>query len=444
MGLLSRASSNTPSNDQAAENGDGAVFESSFIEDAVITEGDISIELEIIPETGLAEEEDAAAGVQELTDEEVPAENETQETKHKLDEMGKALSERIRRLPRNNSTPYTALSLLKAYGAFKTGICLTLKDSIYTSYTSVGFGVDKISIPQEKIWSEEKSCISYFKYDSGENLGIHTSTENLRYWIFPICNLISDPPKPWENVMILGALDQTEVNSAFNPESISSIITEIADQLLLKKPNIAPGSERKSDTFDQSSIGQSPEEQVLEEQVFEEQVLNEPVLEEPVLEEQVLEEQVLEEQVLEEPVLEEQVFEEQVLEEQGSEEPSSEELSFGEPCSQESGPEGSDSLKEKIAEYNRIHPDFNCILLDIPETAEDEEKAGFCKTVSKMLTMTGTVLALPNGCPLILLPKTFDRELIAHRLSTSFKTKLLGSFEAEEPEEVFNKIKSLL
>ena len=296
------------------------------------------------------------------TEENVPAETPLHETGLPLEEMGTALSERIRRLSSNSSTPYTALSLLKAYGAFQSGMCLFQKDGVYCSYTSVGMGVDKISIPQIKIWSEDKAQLPYFKLDSELNLGTSADHEHLAYWIFPLVPAKGNPPEPWEEVMILSAAENSE---SFNPKSISAIISDVADKFLIReKQALSESAVTINDDAAQSSY--------------------------------------------------------------------------------KSGAEDTDTLKEKIADYHNIHPVLNCILLEIPESANEEEKADFCKKVSNMLSMTGTVLSLSGGLPLILLPDQIDRDLIAHRLSKSLKTKSLMSFEADSPENVYRKIQSLL
>jgi len=294
-------------------------------------------------------------------EEDVLAETPLPETGLSLDEMGNALSERIRRLSSNSSTPYTALSLLKAYGAFQSGICLFQKDGVYFSYTSVGMGVDKISIPQIKIWSEDKSQLPYFKLDSELNLGTSAGHEHLAYWIFPLVPAKGSSTEPWGEVIILGVAENSEL---FNPKSISAIISNVADKFLIGAKRALSESAGNTNTPAQSSY--------------------------------------------------------------------------------KSGTEDTDTLKEKIADYHHIYPELNCILLELPEAIDEVEKADFCKKVSNMLSMTGTVLSLPGGLPLILLPNQVDRDLIAHRLSKSLKTKSLMSFEADSPENVYSEIQSLL
>ena len=308
---------------------------------------------------------------EEVLTEEEPAESVQHIPEFSLDDMGKALKERIGRLSRNSSTPYTALSLLKAYSAFQTGICLSLQSGIYSSYTSVGLGIDKISIPCEKIWSEEKAGLPFFRLDSaskGENQEIISGHDNLCYWIFPLGGEAfakgENSRRPWTEIMILGVHITEGTNSDFNPEYISAIVKGSSEKFLT-------GTEKHA---------------------------GEPVV-------------------------------------------------VNIPAGKEYGKDEAEipiALKEKIAEYHRIHADFNCILLDIPESSDDDDKSGFLKNVSKMLNMTGTVLSLGKGYPLILLPKMYDLELITHRISRSLNIKPLKTFEASSPENVFNQIKSLL
>jgi hypothetical protein len=137
------------------------------------------------------------------------------ETGSELDEMGKALMDRIRRLPPKKTTPYTALSLLKAYGSFQAGLCLNLRKESYTSYATIGLGVKKIIIPQEKIYSPETSGKAYMQFDSARDLSAMFEDEQLVFWCFPL-----DRDSPWGAVLLLG--DNNNPN--FNPEFLNTII----------------------------------------------------------------------------------------------------------------------------------------------------------------------------------------------------------------------------
>ena len=105
--------------------------------------------------------------------------------------------------------------------------------------------------------------------------------------------------------------------------------------------------------------------------------------------------------------------------------------------------EDSKTLKDKIAQYHRRNADFNCIVLEIPNST-GKDKINFCEKVSGIIHTAGIVIPLPSGRPLILLPPTINRELIVHRLSKSLNTSALSSFEAEDTETVLSRIHSIV
>jgi hypothetical protein len=173
-----------------------------------------------------------------------------------LDEMGKALLDRIRRLPPRKTTPYTALSLLKAYGSFQTGLCLSLRKKNYTSYATIGLGVEKISIPGEKLYSPEivqgmaEGGGSFIKLPEIAGLDEKSASEGLCYWAFPL-----DKESPWGALVLLG-----DNNSPlFNPVPLSQIIggaLEIfspqIDKILVRKTrsNASQGLAHASDPLE--------------------------------------------------------------------------------------------------------------------------------------------------------------------------------------------------
>ena len=155
-----------------------------------------------------------------------------------LDEMGIALTERIKRLPQGIRTPYAALCLLKAHDSFQVGICLSLADNVYSSYTSVGIGIEKIVIPKEKIWSKERHTDSYFSLDplalGAENLSINSISEkDFTFWVFPLDQSAKNSEKPWDAVMILGVLNNSGGNSGFDCASVSAIVKSVTAKLTL-------------------------------------------------------------------------------------------------------------------------------------------------------------------------------------------------------------------
>jgi len=99
-----------------------------------------------------------------------------------------------------------------------------------------------------------------------------------------------------------------------------------------------------------------------------------------------------------------------------------------------------DTPEGSIAKFSGTYSNFNCILLEIPQNTEDN--TDFCKKVTTMVGKMGTVIPLPNGRPLVMLPLPLDRELIAHRLSKTLNAKILLSFQADSSETVINNINS--
>jgi hypothetical protein len=136
-------------------------------------------------------------------------------TAPELDEMGKALLDRIRRLPPRKTTPYTALSLLKAYGSFQTGLCFSLRKENYTSYATIGLGAERISIPWEKLYSPERAGKPFIKLPGAIDIGKRLTGEGFCYWAFPL-----DAENPWGALVLLGDNN----NPLFNPESLRQIV----------------------------------------------------------------------------------------------------------------------------------------------------------------------------------------------------------------------------
>jgi hypothetical protein len=159
-----------------------------------------------------------------------------------LDEMGKALRDRIRRLPPKKTAPYTALSLMKAYGSFQAGLCLSLRKGVYTSYASVGLGIEKISIDAERLYTPENASSKYFKLAKGETLGVKYLDSGISIWAFPL-----DKETPWDAVLLLG----TDDAQPFNPETITLVLEGILDII---NPQMDKIIQRDSKTSEGSSL----------------------------------------------------------------------------------------------------------------------------------------------------------------------------------------------
>jgi hypothetical protein len=97
----------------------------------------------------------------------------------------------------------------------------------------------------------------------------------------------------------------------------------------------------------------------------------------------------------------------------------------------------------KIMDYQRSNAVFQGIMLEIPGHGKASGYS-FVKQVAIMVGSLGVAFALPSRRVLILLPPRFDRELIAHRLSTSFATETLLCFEIDNPDKALELIQPYL
>jgi len=99
------------------------------------------------------------------------------------------------------------------------------------------------------------------------------------------------------------------------------------------------------------------------------------------------------------------------------------------------------SLLELIKKYSEEYNNFNCIIFENPPNTDDTTQ--FRQKVNTMIDKMGTVISLSTGRPLIMLPLSVDRDLIAHRLSKTLNAKILLSFQADSSEIVINRVNSL-
>jgi len=309
-----------------------------------------------------------------------------------LDEMGKTLAERIRRLPENENTPYTALSLLKAYANFHSGICLSLKDGVYSSYLSIGAETGELSIPQEEVWSEDRAHQKYFRFEfDGES--------DFDRWIFPLDPSVLNASGPWASIMILETDKANDQGSAFNPGSVSEVIADVA--------------------------GIFCSHQDAEETDTEEVYAMEAVAVEADEEEAEEEEPFLEELEVEEPAQEEPVQLEEIPQSSVSSIPVTGEMEI---------------IMNKIAQFQDAFGDFNCVVFD----GSEEDYLDFSRKVTEIVNTLGTVIPLTPARPLVLIPNTVDCELISHRLARSLNSTPIISFESDSAEKAINRIKPLI
>jgi cystathionine beta-lyase/cystathionine gamma-synthase len=99
------------------------------------------------------------------------------------------------------------------------------------------------------------------------------------------------------------------------------------------------------------------------------------------------------------------------------------------------------SLQEFINKNGVEYNNLNCIIFENPSNVAD--KTQFCQKINTMIDKMGAVISLSTGRPLIVLPLSADRDLIAHRLSKTLNVKILLSFQADSSENIINRINSL-
>jgi hypothetical protein len=142
---------------------------------------------------------------------------------HEPDEMGKALRDRILRLSRKKTSPYTALSLLKAYGSFQIGICFFPRGEIYYNYASVGLGVEKITLPRKVIPEGEGFFQVAFPESPFKSAGPGTA-----FWAFFL-------DKAKSRLLLLGGDP-----GAFNPKSLEPIVRDVREILIPPESGAVP------------------------------------------------------------------------------------------------------------------------------------------------------------------------------------------------------------
>jgi hypothetical protein len=82
--------------------------------------------------------------------------------------------------------------------------------------------VEKVSIPQEKLYSPEKAKKDYFQFSDKEKREINILDLRLDLWGIPL-----DKEKPWNAILILGCTD----SSSFNPQGLSAILQDIKNSI---------------------------------------------------------------------------------------------------------------------------------------------------------------------------------------------------------------------
>jgi hypothetical protein len=139
-----------------------------------------------------------------------------------LDDMGKALRDRILRIPPAKNSPDTALSLLKAYGSFQAGLCLSLSGNQYISYASSGAGSNSVTVDRDSI-NAQAGGERFFRLDSPELVSGFPAGKETRFWVFPLDNHI-----PRTRLLLV----TEEGKTPFSPETLEALIREVSGALI--------------------------------------------------------------------------------------------------------------------------------------------------------------------------------------------------------------------
>ncbi|MDR2020452.1 MAG: hypothetical protein LBQ14_06785 [Treponema sp.] len=303
------------------------------------------------------------------------------------DVMGQALKDRILRLARTKSSPYTALSILKAYASFQAGLCVSLKEGVYHDYASVGLGITKSAIPQKALEHGEKGL---FKAGSAADLSLNSPKGDLIFWAFPL-----DKREPCGAMLLLGG------DGSFDPAVLEPIVYDVREVFSLPGKSETPEIEMEA-----ASRGEPETAPELELETV------------PGGEPESVPEMEPESAPGKEPETAPEVELESTLE--------------GEP-KPETAPEtglsaAGQGIIEELAKFHTKNVLFQGIILDSPDQGGD-----FCAEIAQSIVSFGTALSLPSRRCLALFPQNIDRELAAHRLAKEFQTACVFSFEADTP-----------
>jgi hypothetical protein len=97
-------------------------------------------------------------------------------------------------------------------------------------------------------------------------------------------------------------------------------------------------------------------------------------------------------------------------------------------------------LEAFLEEFAAGNESFRGIVLE----AKTETAKGLFTLASSMTAYTGTVRSLPGGNCLVLANAGVDRDLLAHRLAGTTKTRILFQFSADSVAGVLEELKSRL
>ena len=114
------------------------------------------------------------------------------------------------------------------------------------------------------------------------------------------------------------------------------------------------------------------------------------------------------------------------------------------PEKEEKGRVPRNPLEAALNRYYKLNRSFNGILATAPEDSTVKEKTEFFQKLLSVVSSFGMMIPLPaadSGKNLIIFPQSVDRELITHRLKTSFNISIPLFFDAASPGDVLEKVR---
>ncbi|MDR2471896.1 MAG: hypothetical protein LBD09_07295 [Treponema sp.] len=146
-----------------------------------------------------------------------------------LDEMGKALAARLRSLEEDGMRAVTAVSLLKAYGSFKAGFCLTLRRGFYSAWASAGMDNTAVMFPQEQLKALPGK--TYYSVDYAPPRGVSPA---LRFWAFPLS---------WKKGVPVNLFMAAGEEDVFQAGAVSGVLVESGGAFLPPEKDELPAAD---------------------------------------------------------------------------------------------------------------------------------------------------------------------------------------------------------
>jgi hypothetical protein len=102
------------------------------------------------------------------------------------------------------------------------------------------------------------------------------------------------------------------------------------------------------------------------------------------------------------------------------------------------------AILSQLTKYHQSNPVFRLIILDTPGKAVKINQPFFNGQASAMVEGFGVAALLPSGRNLILIPRSMDGALAAHRLSLSLHSGILVSLETDKPDKALEIVQPYL